>query len=174
MRTHKRHDHWVVVRQRESSLGQGSMMRHTFNGVVAARGVQMALTGRGAQGVAGVCSVGAGRNAIAGSRGHKAVPPSPKEMSSMPCPTLWTHVHRASTSAKWSVGQKCALLSCKGVAAGVAGVRKKYDVGIARESAKLPPPISLQRSPTVGSTPDLRPDQRSPVVTKRQKSHHQQ
>ena len=108
LRMHKRYDRWKVVRQRESSQGQVRIMRHNVSGVVAARGVQMSQTDRGAQGVAGGCSVGAGRSAIAASRGHKTVPPPPEEMSSIACPTHWTHVHYASTSALWSDGQKCA------------------------------------------------------------------
>ena len=64
---------------------------------------------REAQGVAGICSVGAGGNAFAGSRGQQTVPPSPKEMSSIACPTHWTRVHNASTSRKWCDGVKCAL-----------------------------------------------------------------
>ena len=105
---HKRHDHWKVVRQRESSQGQGSTMRHKVNGAVGARGVQMSLTDRGAHGVGERCSLGAARSAFAGSRGHKSVPLSPKEMSSISCPTRWTHVHYATTSALWSDGRKCA------------------------------------------------------------------
>ena len=125
---HKRHDHWKVVRQRECSQGQVSMMRHKVNGAMAARAMQMSLTDRGAQGVEGVCSLGAARNAFAASRGHKTVPPSPKEMSSIACPTQWAHVYYASTSALWSDGHAVPLSRLEGVAAGSAGVRKKYDV----------------------------------------------
>ena len=121
--------------ERESSQGQVSMMRHKVNGAMAARAMQMSLTDRGAQGVAGVCSLGAARNAFAASRGHKTVPPSPKEMSSIACPTRWTHVHHASTSGNSSDGRKCASTRVEGVAAGSAGVRKKYDVSIGTGSS---------------------------------------
>jgi len=47
-----------------------------------------AHAGREAQGVTGICSVGAGGNAFAGSRGHKTVPPSPKEMSRSSSPSF--------------------------------------------------------------------------------------
>ena len=72
LRMHKGHVHWKAVRQRECSQGQVRMMRHKVNGAMAARGVQMALTGRGAHGVSERCSLGAAGNAIAASRGHKS------------------------------------------------------------------------------------------------------
>ena len=46
-------------------------MRHQANDAVGRYGVQLSQTDRGAQGVAGVCSVGAGGNAIASVRSRK-------------------------------------------------------------------------------------------------------
>jgi hypothetical protein len=74
LRTHQRHDRGKAVRQRGSSQGKGSTMRHQANDAVGRYGVQLSQTDRGAQGVAGGCSHGAARNAFAASRGRKMYP----------------------------------------------------------------------------------------------------
>ena len=97
---------------------------------------------REAQGVAGICSLGAAGNAFAGSRGQQTVSPPPKEMSSIACPTHWTRVHNASTSRKWCDGVKCALaLDGRGLPGGRLGSEKSTMYSSHMEvTLKHPPP----------------------------------
>ena len=80
---------------------------------------------REAHGVIKRCSVGAGGSAIAGSRGHKSVPSSPKEMSSISCPTRWTPLHYRRPWALRLAGRKCLSHSMGGGCRGVVWGRKK-------------------------------------------------
>ena len=87
----------VSVRQRQQSTGaRRDTRRMVF--WVHVMCICHRLT-REAHGVIERCSHGAAWNAIAASRGHKSVPSSTKEMSSISSPTRWTPLHYRRPSA---------------------------------------------------------------------------
>ena len=109
LRRHQRHDRGKVVRQRRSTDGKGGMRRHKANSAVGAREVQLSSTDPRSARCGGGMLAGSSWERDCGFQRTQNVPPSPKEMSSIACPTHWTRVHNASTSRKWCDGVKCAL-----------------------------------------------------------------
>ena len=109
LRRHQRHDRGKVVRQRGSTDGKGGMRRHKANSAVGAREVQLSSTDPRSARCGGGMLAWNCMERVCGFQRTQNVPPSPKEMSSIACPTHWTRVHNASTSRKWCDGVKCAL-----------------------------------------------------------------
>ena len=109
LRRHQRHDRGKVVRQRRSTDGKGGMRRHKANSAVGAREVQLSSTDPRSARCGGGMLAWNCMERVCGFQRTQNVPPSPKEVSSIACPTHWTRVHNASTSRKWCDGVKCAL-----------------------------------------------------------------
>ena len=109
LRRHQRHDRGKVVRQRRSTDGKGGMRRHKANSAVGAREVQLSSTDPRSARCGGGMLARSCSERVCGFQRTQNVPPSPKEVSSIACPTHWTRVHNASTSRKWCDGVKCAL-----------------------------------------------------------------
>ena len=109
LRRHQRHDRGKVVRQRGSTDGKGGMRRHKANSAVGAREVQLSSTDPRSARCGGGMLARSCSERVCGFQRTQNVPPSPKEVSSIACPTHWTRVHNASTSRKWCDGVKCAL-----------------------------------------------------------------
>jgi hypothetical protein len=135
LRRHQRHDRGKVVRQRRSTDGKGGMRRHKANSAVGAREVQLSSTDPRSARCGGGMLAWNCMERVCGFQRTQNVPPSPKEVSSIACPTHWTRVHNASTSRKWCDGVKCALaLDGRALPGGRLGSE------ILRCSACFPPP----------------------------------
>jgi len=117
LRRHQRHDRGKVVRQRRSTDGKGGMRRHKANSAVGAREVQLSSTDPRSARCGGGMLGRSWSERVCGFQRTQNVPPSPKERSSIACPTHWTRVHNASTSRKWCDGvEVCSRSRWEGIA----------------------------------------------------------
>jgi hypothetical protein len=122
LRRHQRHDRGKVVRQRRSTDGKGGMRRHKANSAVGAREVQLSSTDPRSARCGGGMLAWNCMERVCGFQRTQNVPPSPKEVSSIACPTHWTRVHNASTSRKVVRRREvCSRSLWEGVAEGAAG-----------------------------------------------------